>query len=546
MSGEKFNKYIDRRNFLKLSGLFLSIPLLNACRFFSPNYTFPVTIVGANSKTGHLLRENKFPAPVKTIIENTIIVGGGISGLSAARWLKKNNFHDFKLFELDTKTGGNSKSGENRISKYPFAAHYLPIPNENFPELIEFLHEHKIITGFDFSGLPLYDEYFICFEPQERFFYRGIWHDGLPPKSGLNESEVLEINRFSEITENYKNKIGKDNKPAFTIPLELSSTDEEFLSLDKITIAEYLRNNEFKSDFLGWYLNYCCKDDFGSTIENTSAWAAIHYFASRNGKAANALSSDVLVWPEGNQFLAAKLEKEISNHLKTEYLTYRVERYGNQWNCFVYDVKNKESIKYVCQNIILASPQFVNKKILAFDTGIDFNTLNYYPWLVANISIKNKKSLNGAEDLCWDNVLYSSKSLGYVNACHQSIDSSKSETVITYYYNFSESDPKTERESIYSKDDNYWKEFIVNDLKKAHPKIEESITEIEINILGHGMISPSKNFRSEPSRKILEAGFDNLYFAHSDVSGISIFEQAFYRGIAAAKQLLKNRTHDKL
>jgi hypothetical protein len=86
----------------------------------------------------------------------------------------------------------------------------------------------------------------------------------------------------------------------------------------------------------------------------------------------------------------------------------------------------------------------------------------------------------------------------------------------------------------------------VNDLKKAHPKIEESTTEIEINILGHGMISPSKNFRSEPSRKILEAGFENLYFAHSDVSGISIFEQAFYRGIAAAKQLLKNRTHDKL
>ncbi len=546
MSGEKFNKFTNRRNFLKLSGLFLSLPLLNACRFFKTKNNFAVKIAGANSKTGHLLRENKFPVPVKTINENTIIVGGGISGLSAARWLKKNNFHDFKLFELDSKIGGNSKSGENRISKYPFAAHYLPIPNENFSELIDFLHDHKIISGFDTNGLPYYDDYFICFEPQERFFYRGIWQDGLPPKSGLSEIEIKEINRFTEITESYKNKIGTDNKPAFTIPLELSSTDSEFLSLDKITIAEFLRNNEFKSDFLIWYLNYCCKDDFGSTIENTSAWAAIHYFASRNGKAANALSSDVLVWPEGNQFLLAKLEKNISNHIKTEYLTYRIERSGNEWNCFVYDVKNKESVKYVCQNIVLASPQFVNKKIFAFDTGIDFSAYNYYPWLVANISIKNKNLLNGAESLCWDNVLYSSKSLGYVNACHQSIDSSKTETVITYYYNFSESDPKTERESIYSKDENYWKEFIVNDLKIAHPKIEEMITGIEINILGHGMISPSANFRSEPSRKILEAGFDNLYFAHSDISGISIFEQAFYRGIVAAKQLLKNRSHGKI
>lgn len=485
-----------------------------------------------------ILRENKFPEPSHTEVLDTIIVGGGIAGLSAARWLKKNNFHDFKLFELDPQIGRNSKGGKNKISEYPFAAHYLPIPNKNFRELIDFLAEHKVITGFDADGIPIYDEYYICYEPEERLFYRGIWQDGIPPKAGMTDDERKELIRFLNQTERFKTKIGSDNLPAFTIPLELSSRDEEFMKLDRITIAEYLKQENYTSNFLVWYINYCCKDDYGTSIENTSAWAAFHYFSSRGGKAANASSSDLLTWPEGNNFLTKKLETGLKQQLFSNMLTYKVEKENDKWNCFVYDVQKKQSIKYVCNKVIMATPQFVNKKILAIETGINWNSFNYYPWIVANISIRKKKELHGRQDLSWDNVMYSSKSLGYVNTCHQTFDRDKDKTVLTYYYNFSERSAKEEREAIYNHDENFWKTFIVNDLKIAHPNIEEIIEEIEVNVLGHGMISPIKQFRSNPSRSILEKGFDNLYFAHSDISGISIFEQAFYRGILAANQVL--------
>ncbi|MCW3084007.1 MAG: dependent oxidoreductase [Bacteroidetes bacterium] len=544
MSGEKFNSGMNRRSFLKMSGLLLAIPYLNACNPFSAKPAFQTRITGTNSKTGHLLRENKFPQPLRTEQLNTLIVGGGISGLSAARWLKRNNFNDFKLVELDTEIGGNSKGGKNAISEYPFAAHYLPIPNENFCELIDFLSDHKIITGFDDAGLPLYDEYYICFEPQERLFYRGIWQDGLPPKQGLNEEEKKELIRFLTYTESFKNKIGTDGLPAFTIPLELSSKDEEFMKLDSMTIAEYLKQENYTTVFLLWYVNYCCKDDFGSTIENTSAWAAFHYFSSRNGKAGNASNFDLLAWPEGNHFLTKKLMSEVQSHLYTQMLTYKVEKENGHWNCFVFDVQKNESIKYECQQVIMATPQFVNKRILAFDTGINWDSFGYYPWIVANISIRTKKELNGLQDLSWDNVSYNSKSLGYVNACHQTFDTDKEKTVITYYYNFSEHTPKEERLAIYTNDENYWQKFIIDDLKAVHPKIEELVEDIEVNVLGHGMISPTRHFRSNPSRAILEKGFENLYFAHSDMSGISIFEQAFYRGILAAKQVL-NKTDER-
>ena len=40
-------------------------------------------IQGASSAIGHQLREGKFPQPVRTLKKEVVIVGGGISGLSA-------------------------------------------------------------------------------------------------------------------------------------------------------------------------------------------------------------------------------------------------------------------------------------------------------------------------------------------------------------------------------------------------------------------------------------------------------------------------------
>lgn len=540
MSGEKFSKSVDRRTFLKAGGLILALPLLNACNFFKSEQPFRTSIVGSNSKTGHLLRTKNFPEAQTTQNIQTLIVGGGISGLSAARFLKKNNFTDFKLLELDTEVGGNSKGSKNKISAYPFAAHYLPLPDENNKPLIDFLFESEIITGFDSNKLPIYNEYYLCFEPQERLYYRGLWQDGLPPKIGLEENDRKELERFLSFTETLKDKIGNDKKPAFTIPLEESSSDEAFLKWDKMNMAEFLIQNGYKSTFLNWYINYCCKDDFGSTLENTSAWAGLHYFCSRKGKAANANSFDLLVWPEGNHFLAKKLRDQLSEHIVVNNLAYRIEENNGKWNCLVYDTTKQTSTKYICENLIVATPQFVNKNILAFESGIDYNDFTYYPWLVANITINNKLALDGREGLSWDNVNYNSKSLGYVNACHQNLNQGSTKTVITYYYNFSESEAKKERESIYGKHESYWQEFIINDLKLIHPSIKEFIGEIEINILGHGMICPKVGFRSSKSRMILEKGFKNLHFAHSDISGISIFEQAFHRGIIAAQKIINS------
>ena len=78
---------------------------------------------------GHLLRDRaSFPTAKRVEKFPVVIVGGGIAGLSAAWRLRKRGFTDFVLLEMNPQAGGNARWGENEITAYPWAAHYVPVP----------------------------------------------------------------------------------------------------------------------------------------------------------------------------------------------------------------------------------------------------------------------------------------------------------------------------------------------------------------------------------------------------------------------------------
>ena len=169
---------------------------------------------------------------------------------------------------------------------------------------------------------------------------------------------------------------------------------------------------------------------------------------------------------------------------------------------------------------------------------------HYTPWLLATLVVSDIND-NGSFPLCWDNVIYGSKGLGYVYDQHQSLQQLQDKKVITYYYSFSSADLKKTRREMYKKTTEYWKQMVFDDLKIAHPAIESATESIEIHLLGHGMISPVPNFiygkaKKEASQPIA----DKIYFAHSDLSGISIFEEAFHQGINAVNSMLNATTLD--
>jgi hypothetical protein len=537
----KLHAMSSRREFLKISqAIGMSIaasPFLSSC---SRKSSIKGKIIGGNSALGHRLRTMDFPMPTETLRKDVLVVGGGIAGLSAARYLKKQNI-DFTLLELETTAGGNAVGGQNSTSAFPWGAHYLPLPSNEDDELISFLKEANVITGIS-NGLPTYNEYYLCHDPKERLFINNFWQEGIVPHEGIPKKDRDQIQKFLELMNDYKNKIGQDGKPAFAIPLETSSTDSAFTDLDKISAQAFLASNGFSSPYLSWYVSYCCADDFGTSLEATSAWAMIHYFASRRGKASNATSDTVLTWPEGNAWLAKELMKGIPDNILHNSLCYNIAIEGGSVHCKIFDAVSNTSKVIIANKAIICTPQFINNRLLTgVGRTIDYSSFQYAPWMVANITTNHPLTERRGEPLCWDNVIYGSNSLGYVNATHQHVGIPPEKKVITYYRPLTGGSAASARQQAYVKNFNQWAAEILVDLKKVHNDIEPSIEEMNVWLWGHGMIAPSPGFIWSDNRIQAAQPLQNkIFFAHSDLSGISIFEEAFSRGHQAAKSALAN------
>lgn len=513
-----------------------------ACRPKHPLAHIKGSIVGANSATGHLLRSiDKLPRPVRTIHTETLIVGSGISGLSAARWLHKAG-RDFMLVEMDDHLGGNSHHGKNAVSAYPWGAHYLPVPDVRNKEILDLLQELGTITGYNDNGLPIYNEYHLCNDPEERLYINGYWQEGLVPDTGVPAEEKEQIARFFRLMNEFKQAKGADGKDVFAIPLDNSSEDMAYRELDNISFAQYLQHKGFTSKYLFWYLEYGCKDDYASMLHSTSAWAGIHYFASRKGTAANATGSDVLTWPEGNGFLAEGLRKQLpAERICKQQLVYKITDDSDGVIANVYDAVKRESYNIKAGKIILATPQFINKRLLADVEDIKAqeyrSAFHYAPWVIANITVRDIPQGKGLP-LCWDNVIYGTPSVGYVNANHQDVNNSLKK-VLTCYLPLAGDNPERQRQQARDKSYDYWLQQFVNELEYAHPGITPYIEQADVCVWGHGMIAPRPGLIWGSARMVARQPIkDKIFFAHTDLSGISIFEEAFYQGIRAAKQVI--------
>jgi NADPH-dependent 2,4-dienoyl-CoA reductase/sulfur reductase-like enzyme len=117
---------------------------------------------------GHQIRDR---APVSAALREEriplVIVGGGIAGLSAAWRLQKRGFRDFVLLEMNDTAGGNARAGENEVSAYPWAAHYVPVPGPRALYVRELFEELGVLRN------GVWNERFLCFSPQERLFLYG-------------------------------------------------------------------------------------------------------------------------------------------------------------------------------------------------------------------------------------------------------------------------------------------------------------------------------------------------------------------------------------
>ena len=559
---------LSRRNALAFAAL--SPAALVGCK---SNHAIAGGFTGTSPERGHLLRDARtIAAPSVTRTVHTLIAGGGVAGLSAARALRLQGMDDFALLELEDSAGGNARADSMAGMAHPIGAHYLPMPGDAAYETQDFLEELGMRQRV--SGRWQYEERYLCHSPQERLIMNGAWQDGLLPLADVGPATLAQYGKFAQLVERWRKTGG------FQIPRAHTPQALQAMAQLAMPFNAYLDAQGLTDTTLRWYLDYCCRDDYGAGVDVVSAWAGIHYFAARHGfgmpgdKAADGerdrQQGGVLTWPEGNAYLTHALAAPLGERVHTGRVVLQITEEKSGLTVLALNVQTLAVERWQAQRCIVALPVFIAQRVV--QNAPDFlrhaaQHTSYASWLVANVHT-NAPLLDagGGAAPSWDNVIFnpvqtggvagdtagsaSPTGLGYVDAMHQSTRTAPGPSVLTYYRALGTS--VEARSSLLAKPWAQHKDETLADLRAAHPDIDQRAVQVNITRYGHAMAVPTPAFIREiglqPQKNLLnqlsnkeQAGASSvqstqrLRFAHSDWAGYSVFEEAFRAGWLAAQ-----------
>ncbi|MEK7321355.1 MAG: NAD(P)-binding protein [Pseudomonadota bacterium] len=507
---------------------------------------------------GHALRDQRgWPEPGGELRTDVAILGSGPGGLSAAWQLSRAGHRDFIMLD-GPEFGGNAAGGQFGEIGFPRGAHYLPLPSAQSTHVREMLADVGVIERDPFDARPRFDERALVHAPDERLFFDGKWQDGLLPDHDDHDAQHT---RFLTRMDALRHATGSDGRKAFAIPIAESSRDPAWTALDRQTFRQWLKAEGFTAPTLHWYADYCCRDDYGAGADAVSAWAGLHYFASRGGHASNAADGAVLTWPDGLHGMVTRLTSKIDARMNA----------GQPWRRAGMAVRIDETsdgVSVLCahwpdgvtrppalfriraRRVICAMPLHVAAHVLPLKPlGFDpAQHLQYHaPWLVSSFHLRGFPQEAAGVPLAWDNVVHGSRGLGYVVATHQWIRQARpAHTAFTAYCPLDAESgapaggsPDAVRRWLADADPAALMDLAVSDLRAVYGReFWRHADAVEITARGHAMATPVPGFLGNAGIRALRETDGRILFAHADLSGLSVFEEAAWWGTRAALRIV--------
>ncbi|HPP83827.1 MAG TPA: FAD-dependent oxidoreductase [Rubrivivax sp.] len=504
--------------------------------------------VGARWERGHRVRDaalpagapaalrvGAWPAPARRVA--VLIVGAGIAGLAAARAYAGRGIDDVHLLELEDTAGGNARGHVMAGMPCPLGAHYLPLPAPDSTEVAAWLQEIGLLRTAHGRTVP--DERHLCHSPQERLYHEGRWIEGLLAPAPAGSSRLAQYRRLAARIDALRAPVR--GRRRFALPAHRSAWDAELAALDATTFADWLAREGYDDPALLAYLDYCCRDDYGAGLDVVSAWAGVHYFASRHGfhapGEAERERDAVFTWPDGNAWLVGKLATPLGDRLHCARSVLAVREQRHEVQVLAWSEAERRPETWSAATVVLALPLFVAARVL--DRAPDAlraaaAALPVAPWLVANLQLDAPLLDRIGAPPSWDNVIYhpagGSASLGYVDAMHQSLRPYAGATVLTAYRAL----PLGERARLLGSDWRPWAEQVLAEFAPAHPDLRQRVRRIDLMRWGHAMAIPRPGTQRHPALAALRSARGRVRYAHADLAGYSVFEEAFTAGCEAA------------
>ena len=514
----------------------------------------------------HMLRDGQLnAAPSREHVCETLILGSGAAALSAAWHFARNGYTNFCLAEGFERNGNNAAYaylGSLKTDKTsappliaPSGAHYLAQPSAESSHIRQMLADLGIIESYDSAGNPVYRDTDIVNAPDERLLINGAWQESIIPSANAQDADTR---RFFALIAQLLHARGSDGRKIFAIPISLSSQDPQWHALDRQTFAQWLAEQGYQSPSLLWYLDYCCRDDYGQGIDQVSAYAGLHYFTARGNEHA-----PVLTWADGLNHLSEALRRHAQIQSRPQlpnareltfrqpesypYIATQIAEQNDHVRVTLRHIHTGDTRLIRAQNVICAMPLNIAQRIIQspqrYGFAADFRLPPSAPWLISNFVLHSFPAEPKRSELAWDNIVYGSRGLGYVVASHQHIHVAKpGHTLFTAYTALNHDSPANVRRQLLAAEPRDLLDIAAQDLLAAYGKrFWQHVAHIGITVRAHAMSVPSAGYLTQPTLLALRQHQSRLHFAHSDLSGYSVFEEAAWWGVEAARRILAKR-----
>lgn len=546
---------IGRRDFMQLVGLG-GVAAISGCAPEAP-LDLPVdcdgSIRGERVRAGHALRDGLGPpfsggsVEADEPLRDVVVVGGGLSGLTAVWALGRAGVDDLVVLEGSDVLGGVSHGGHINGYPCPWGAHYIGLPDPDSPVLMHLLTDLGVITDFSPRGQPVVDPAFRVRPPVVNVYHgRTVSHDFFP-WALASASHRAQYRAFLKDMERWSLWRDSHGRPAFQLPVAYASDAEEVRALDRMSFGSYLDAKGWNAPPLRWMVDNRMTDEYGCRAHEISAWAAILYWAAEGGVRSAAPTPvalpDLISWPEGNFFLVRRLRELLprgSLHLGA--FVVDVRHRADEVHVTVWDQVEGTSHVYRGRACIFAAPKLRADLVLpelAASSRSHHQRLTYSPWLVANLLV-GRMPEHAAPCLAWDNLIHGSWSLGFLHNGHlvQPRQDPEETFGITFYACFSGATREGARRDLLELDWGTWARLVVDEVERVAPGIAQEISRLDVWRWGHAMVQPAPGMMWGGLREALSAPLGRIFFAGADAGILPLYEEAVYRGVRAAEEAL--------
>jgi protoporphyrinogen oxidase len=461
---------------------------------------------GDNPVQGHYVRDNP---PTRSVPPrerfDVVVVGGGISGLTAAYGLKDKHV---LVLEKDRSAGGSAKMKEWSGIKYTLGptnirlGYDVELNGKRFDFLTPFFDE----VGVRWSKIrePT-DALFIKGKLVRNIFGEGV--DDLPFSNGRKE-------KFKEAWGHLETLVKGPGSPV--IPIEANGV--RALKLDRKSLGDIL--DRFGPD-VGAVIDLMSRSIFGAGSHELSAFAALTYLRGE--------FSDQYGAPGGTAILAERLQSTMRDCVRTRCIVAGIEQDSSSAYVTYLD-EDHRPVTVGCKAVIYAASKHVAHRIFRDLPAKKVNALQrmkFDAYFVANLFC-DSTVYDDSFGVYFEDAIFTDLA---VNNWLKKGDNKSGKQVLSLFC------PRgvNGRHELLSKPFRYWLPKILGDLEKYIPGSAARIRGVEICRYGHHYAIPYPGFITG-DRKIIKKRYRRYLFAKDDTQGVPSLESAIWSGMKAAEE----------